>query len=471
MIDEKELNSVIDQIMSGWDVPGLAAGIVKDGSIIYAKGFGVQSLATRKPVSLDSVFCVQSVSKCLVATALMRLVELGGLVLDTPLVDYLPHFRMDDERCQQITLRQALSHTSGMPDLEEIEYVELVNHPETDIGAPERFVRGLATRRLIANPGERFSYSNIAYNVLGHLIASVTQQTFESYMRENILLPCGMPDSTFTPAEVPPDRLAWPHLRAPEMKPNPSYPYHRADAPASFLHTTVIDLCHWAITSLKRGETNGGRILSSPGYDLMWTPVAERGSQRPAIYEDMGLGWTLGHIQELKTVSHGGAGFGGTAFLLLLPEVNYGVVVLCNEESSAHQQVVRAVSDTLLGRQPKAGRVSWMVPISRALAQGGLATAYDCYTQIKDRQEEFHFGEYDLIDLSLQLWMAQNEDLAIEVLNLNLQVFPGFVESLLQQARYYLQKRRFDQARASLSKALEIEPGNPAIFGLLESFL
>ena len=396
MLYEKDLEVVLQEIMTRWDIPGLAVGIVEGDEIVYAKGFGVQSLETQAPVTLDSVFCVQSVSKCFVATAVMQLAERGKLDLDAPLVQYLPYFQMDDERYRQITIRQALSHTSGMPDMDEIEYVELVAHPEYDDGAAERFVRSLSGRKLIANPGERFSYSNIAYNVLGDLLAKVSAKSFESVMQEQILIPSGMPNSTFMLTDIPIHLLAWPHLRSPEMRVNPSYPYHRADAPASFLHTTVVDLCHWGITSLKRGNHPGQSILSSAGYDLMWTPVAKRGNP-PSMYEEMGLGWTLGHFKDVKTVCHGGGGFGGTAFLLILPEKNCAAVVLCNEESNAHFRAVQAVADTLIGQKPQANTVSWMVPISRALAEGGIDAAYARYSEIKaGGGQEYYFDENDL---------------------------------------------------------------------------
>lgn len=92
MLYETDLDIVLQKIMTRWDVPGQAAGMVKDDQIVYAKGFGVQSLETQVPVTLDSVFCVQSISKCFVATAIMQLVERGKLDLDSPLVQYLPNF-------------------------------------------------------------------------------------------------------------------------------------------------------------------------------------------------------------------------------------------------------------------------------------------------------------------------------------------------------------------------------------------
>jgi len=464
---ERELDQVLQEIATAWGIPGLAVGLVQGGEIAYAKGFGVQSLATRAPVTLDSVFAVMSVSKCLVATAVMQWAERGRLDLDAPLVDYLPYLQMDDERVRQITIRQVLSHTSGMPDLEDDEYIELVNHPESDDGAAERFVRSLGDRRLVADPGERFSYSNIGYNVLGDLLAKVSGRSFESTMREEVLVPAGMPNSSFLWTDVARDVQVWPHLRAPEMSPTQGYPYHRADAPSSFLHTTVTDLCHWAIISLKRGSPAGLSLLSPAGYGSMWTPVAKRGDP-PGLYEEMGLGWSLGHYQGAATICHGGAGFGWTAFLLLLPEKDCAGVLMCNEESDAHFRVMQAVADTLVGREPQVRKVSAMVPVSRALAEGGIDAACARYSEIRATDERaFFYNEYTLEGLALQLHMAGKLDLAIEMLGLNIRVYPEHVDSYLQQARLDLKTGQLTQASEILREALSIEPGNAAAAGLL----
>jgi CubicO group peptidase (beta-lactamase class C family) len=463
MLYEKELDAVLQEIVARWRIPGMAVGIVQGDEVIHAKGFGVQSLETQTPVTVDSIFCTASVSKCFVATAVMQLVECGKINLDAPLVNYLPYFQMDDERYRQITIRQMLSHTSGMPDMEEGEYDEFLSHPEWDDGAAERYVRGLRGMKLIADPGERFSYSNIAYNVLGDLIAKASVKSFETYMREQILIPAGMPNSTFLLADVPFDRLAVPHLRSPEVKVSPIYPYHRADAPASFLHSTVLDMCHWGIANLKRN------LLSSANYDLMWTPVAERGYSRPSMCEEVGLGWTLGHYKDVRTVSHGGMGFGWTDFLLILPEKDYAAVVLCNEESFARTRTIRAIADAILGQIPQANAVSWMVPISQSLAVGGIQSAYKCYTELKgDEKEEYYFDEDDLINLSLQLVSSGKIDMAIEVLGLNIHAYPEYIESYLEQAKLYLKKGKNGLSEKVLQKALSIEPENDVASNLLE---
>ncbi len=467
MLHLNQLEQAIQEIINRWGIPGLGVGIVESDEIVYSRGFGVQSLETQIPVTPQTIFGVASVSKCFVATAVMQLAEWGKIDLDTPIVQYLPYFRLDDDRCKQITARLILSHTAGMPDMGEEEYNDLVCHPETDDGAAERYVRALSNRKMVGAPGERFAYSNIAYNVLGDLIAKVSGQTFEDYMKEHILLPAGMPDSTFYFLEVARDRLAMPHLRTPEMVVNPVYPYHRADAPSSFLHTTVVDMCHWSIACLNGGEFKGSHILSADQYPLMWTPVAPR--NYPPFYEHAGPGWTLGHYQGRKTVSHGGGGFGWTDFLILLPEIKCAAVILCNEESTARENLILAVVDTMLDQEPQVGPLSWMIPINHALRKGGIQAAYECLNDIKaSGGKDLIFDEYELDPLIYQLISAGKSSLAIEVLKLNLHAFPDHLGSYLFLARLLLQQAEHAQAEEFLRKAQAISPLNPTVSDLLE---
>lgn len=462
MLNCAALDAVLEEIMARWGIPGLGVGIVDGDEILYARGFGVQSLDTGAPVTPESVFCVASITKCFVATAVMQLVERGQLELDAPLVHYLPDFKLDDARCTRITLRQMLSHTSGMPDFDESEYDVLVAHPEYDDGAPERLVRSLKDRKMVAAPGERFCYSNIAYNVLGHLITRVSGETFEAYMQAHILHPAGMLDSTLTPADVAPERLAVPHLRTPHMRVNPIYPYHRADAPASYLHSTVVDMCHWGTTCLKRGAYAGRHLLSPASYEIMWTPVAEWGHS--PLYEHTGLGWTLGHFEGVRTASHGGMGFGWTDFFTILPEKNRAAIILCNEESWARSRTIRAALHSMLELPPQVGAVSWMIPINQALIEGGIQAAYACYERLKDsRSEDYYYDADDLVTLMYQLVSVGQIELAMDVLRLNLHVFPEHVDSYLYLAKLCLTNGNVGQAEEALSNALAIQPDNPAI--------
>ncbi len=497
------LEPILDEIIAAWGIPGMAVGIVEEGRIVYTKTFGLQSLESGAPVTPGSLFCVASISKVFVAVALLQLAERGALDLDEPLVRYLPYFALDDPRSAQITARQVLSHTSGMPDLDDFEYDHLVRHPEYDEGAAERFVRGQQSKKMVATPGEQFLYSNLAYDVAGDLIAKIASQPFETYMKEHVLLPAGMAESSFLLADVPRERLAVPHLRAPGMAVNPIYPYHRADAPASFLHSSVVEMCRWAIAcldgarndlsgqgdrldqgdSLGHSDNNNAQgcpLLSPAGFEQMWTPVVERGY--PPFYAWMGLGWNLGEYHGVKIASHGGMGFGWTDFLMLLPGLRRGAVILCNEESSAIVRTRYAVLDALLGRTPYANTISFMVPISQALEKGGIQAAYDCYARLKRNEGDpaggttsevasvqagngdsagindptkfaYFFDEDELINLALQLIMAGKTGMAVDVLRLNLHAFPEYIETYRYLADLYQQLDDPAAAEAILRQA------------------
>lgn len=137
----------------------------------------------------------------------MQLVENGQVDLDMPVIKYVPYFRIADERYKTITVRQMLTHTSGMPDEGDYEW----DKPQSDDGALERYVRGLGNRnlRLEFEPGSKFQYSNMAYEILGDLIAKVSGTSFEDYVRVHILEPLRMAKSTLLLKDADPKLMTW----------------------------------------------------------------------------------------------------------------------------------------------------------------------------------------------------------------------------------------------------------------------
>src|SRR6185436_9376058 len=206
---ESRLEPLINQTMAANKIPVLAIGIVKNGKLTYAKGFGISRLGATKPVTTRTLFHMASVTKTFVATAIMQLVELGKIDLDAPLVRYLPYFKMKDERYRIITIRQMLSHTSGIPDVTDYHW----DKPEYVDKALERFFRSRAVSSMVWAPGERFGYSNTAFEILGDVIAKLSGQSFEDYVKQQILAPLGMKDSTLLVREANPELLATPHVQ------------------------------------------------------------------------------------------------------------------------------------------------------------------------------------------------------------------------------------------------------------------
>ena len=196
-----KLDEFLEKALTNYDLPGLALGVrafetEKDpaNGQLYRGAVGFKDLESGEKLLPDHVFHMASVTKLFVGTSILQLWERGHLDLDGLLTDYLPWFEMKDERFRQVTIRHLMTHTAGMPDVKDYAW----DRPETDEGALERYVRSPEVREasLLWNPGEgRFAYSNIGYEILGTVIASVSGDSFESYIKKHIFEPLEMKNS------------------------------------------------------------------------------------------------------------------------------------------------------------------------------------------------------------------------------------------------------------------------------------
>jgi len=276
----RKIDALIVEAMREERVPGVAVAVTEGGERTYARGHGVMNVETHAPVTPETLFHCASITKTFVATAILQLADRGRLDIHAPVVTYLPYFRLRDDRFEDITIAQMLSHTSGMPDTEEYGW----DRPEYDDGALERYVRGLGELSLAAPPRERYAYSNIAFEVLGDVIARVSGVPFEEDVRREILAPLGTVRSTLLVREADPSLLASPHVRAEsgDAVVSDVFPYNRAHAPSSTMYSSVIELSRWAVTHLGRGALGEVRI-TQPAYVSRLRPWAETGRRHEPL--------------------------------------------------------------------------------------------------------------------------------------------------------------------------------------------
>ena len=339
----QRLEPLVLRLVREQSLPGLAIGVVVDGELVYAKGFGLMRLDRKgDPVTASSLFHMASVTKTFTANAVMQLVEQGRVSLDASVVTYVPYFRLKDERYRAITVRQMLDHTSGMPDVWDYGW----DKPEHDAGALERYVRGLGDLSLLSDPGERFAYSNIAYEVLGCLIAGVSGGSYEDYVQSHLLAPLGMKSSTLMLSEARPEWLTTGHVLDARDDPAVSkvFPYNRAHSPSSNLHSNVVDMARWAMVNIDRGEMGRRRILKTSSYDILWRPSERDPSE--------GTGWFLDRHRDLFTASHPGGDTGYATDFVILPEKRTRVVAMTNGDWVALRPLSLAALDVALGFEP-----------------------------------------------------------------------------------------------------------------------
>jgi len=450
-----ELQPIIEQVMKERSIPGFAIAIVQNQKVVYAAGFGVRNLQNKNDkITPQSLFHMASITKPFVATSVMQLVEKGKVDPDAPVVKYLPYFRLNDERYAKITVRQMLSHLSGMPDVRDYEW----DKPQYDDGALERYVRSLTNQSLIAAPGANFRYSNMAYEVLGDLIAKVSGMSFEDYVRKNILEPLGMKSSTLLVKQADPALLTTPHVMGNAYQPVVSkvFPYNRMHSPSSTLYSNVLDMTRWAMANLNRGELDGQRILKDSTYDVMWKPAGEQ-------WQQIGISWFLGKHREHRTISHSGGDTGFVSNLVMIPDKSIAVVMMSNFDRAGLRPLTNAALDVALGLKPdpiifKPGIAMTLYPI---IMNEGVDSAVGKYRDLKKNQPgAYDFQEGELNGLGYNLLGQKKIKEAIKVFQLNVEAYPESSNVYDSLGEGYMLNGDKALAIENYEKSLKLNPNN-----------
>jgi len=266
----------------------------------------------------------------------------------------------------------------------------------------------VSAKKLIAQPGEKFAYSNMAFECLGALIAQVAGLSFDDYVKKHVLDPAGMSESSFLKPQHLPETWAAPHVRTLATWAWDGYPYHRAHGPSSTLHSSALEMCRWAITNLSRGSYGGRKILDSASYDLLWRPWADTGDGR-----QVGLSWFLGEHRGEKTVSHGGGDTGFNTYLVMLPERRAAVAVLCNLIPAPVKALAHAAVDILLGYEPVPLLPYASLGVCKTLGAEGLEAAVAQWNSLKAHHpDEYDFGaaQFDSLYNAVSLDRVQDAE-------------------------------------------------------------
>lgn len=340
-----ELEAYIVDTMEMLDVPGAAVAIVKDGEIVYAKGFGVRQLGGDDPVTPQTLMMIGSTTKSMTTMMMATLVDDELMDWDTPVVDILPTFAVaDPDITQRITVRNLVCACTGVPRRD----AELFFNAN-DLSA-EDIIESLADFEFFTDFGEAFQYSNQMVATGGYVATLAAGgeygDLYDSYlvlMQERILNPIGMTSSTLSleEAQVNPNH-ATPHNSMTLAGEYVPIPLSREAlltpiAPAGTLWSNVLDMGRYLITELNEGVApDGRRVVSADNLAITWEPQV-------AVTADMsyGLGWMVDDYKGVPMLQHGGNTLGFTSDLAFLPEADLGISVLTNQYGSILNQAVR----------------------------------------------------------------------------------------------------------------------------------
>jgi len=331
-VREASVDAAVQAALDAWRVPGAAVAIVHNGQAVYVKGHGVRKLGAPDPVTPDSLFAIASTTKAFTTTALAQLVEQGRLQWDDPVRKHLEYFHLSDPLADaNVTVRDLVTHRTGMPRHDALWYRTGLSREEV--------IRRLGETSPTKQFRQEYQYQNIQFLAAGELIAKVTGQSWDDFIRTRFLDPLGMKNTTsrFAQATAQAER-AMPHRRLGDGATAAiDWINFENVGAAGCLNSSARDLAQWVRFHLRRGEGPAGRLLGEKFLAETYEPQTvirpdRRGRElAPATTQrTYASGWFLDHYRGELLIDHTGSLDGFRAMVTLLPQHNLGIVVLAN---------------------------------------------------------------------------------------------------------------------------------------------
>lgn len=342
----KILEAWAEEKISRLRLPGMAAGIVYDKELIWAKGFRFADIERQKPATPKTIYRIASISKTFTATAIMQLRDRGLLQLDDPVSKHLMWFKFKNRFSDTptITIRHLLTHTSGLPRESPFSYWNDYNFPTR-----EEMIECLQKQENAYPAETRFKYSNLALAIAGEVVAKVAKQPYEKYIQENIFDPLKMASSSVNLPKSHMERLAVPYDRpkADGLREILPFTDSKGITPAANLSSTVEDLGRYISFHLSDGKVGKNTVLKSSTlremHRIHWL--------YPSWKQGWGLGIRIYRDGERTLCGHGGSVSGYRTKILFAPAEKVGVICLTNSEDADPytwgDQMMRMMAPTL----------------------------------------------------------------------------------------------------------------------------
>ncbi len=368
----KNFEQRVESARKAVGVPGVSVAIVEGDGVTFARGFGVKAIGKADPVDADTIFPTGSTGKAFTVAALGILVDQGKIGWDDRVIDRLPGFQMYDPWVtREMTIRDLLVHRSGLG----LGAGDLLFVPRTNLSRAEA-VRRLRYIKPATSFRSGFAYDNVLYMVAGQLIESVTGETWERFMTEQVFRPAGMLRATAdSESRFTATNRAQPHARmdggfrgtgTQEML-DERDELGRTAAPAGGLAVSANDMARWLLIQLHDGELPGhsARLFSAAAHEEMWSPMVLQPIS-PAtpplkatepLFSAYALGWEVMDYRGTKVVWHGGAVFGFQTVVVLIPDRHVGFSIEINSEDGV---LLLGLMDELLDHYLGLPRTDWV---------------------------------------------------------------------------------------------------------------
>ena len=357
-IEEAQLDILIKETLTTFDVPGISVGIFKDGKVVYAKGHGVRSLTNKKDMNDETLVGVASNSKGFTCFALAMMVDAGKLNWDDKVRQHIPEFQLYDAWVtENFTVRDLVTHRSGMG----LGAGDLMFFPEGSDFDINDVINNVKYLEPESSFRSEFAYNNNMFIIAGEVLKRVSGLSWEEFIETKIMKPIGMTSSKASYNRVSDkSNIIDAHTMAEGKVIQIPHDWSETANPAGGIVSNVPDMLAWAKFLMDDAVTlNGERLLSEKQFHELWqlqTPLSvSPNDSYNSNFKGYGLGWFLADVKGgHKQVYHTGGLLGTVTQFTMIPDLDLGIVVLTNQmNGSAFNTITNTIKDSYLGYEDR----------------------------------------------------------------------------------------------------------------------
>ncbi len=423
--------------------------VAENGKVIYKKGFGFANMEWDIPNAPNTKHRLGSVTKQFTGMLILQLAENGKIDLQAPVTKYLPEYPKASGDI--ITIHHLLTHTSGIPNY--TSFPDFFQNKSRNPYTPTEFVKEFSEMDLDFTPGEKFSYSNSGYFLLGVLIEKISGKSYEQMLQEKIFTPLNMTDSGFDHhATILKNRATGYEKDGGEFV-NSRYLDMSIPYAAGSLYSTVEDLYLW-----DQG-LYANTLLSKASMDLFF------GKHIEAMGGYYGYGWAVGTAaignteERIETISHGGGINGFNTLIARGPSDKLLIVLLNNTGGAPLNAMAKAIRGIMYDKTYDFPKKSVANAMYDEIESNGMEAALVRYNTIKS-SSDYDLDESDMNSMGYKLLQSEKLDEAAVVFKLNVEAFPKSFNAYDSYAEALMTQGNKEEAIVNYKKSVEMNPNN-----------
>jgi len=357
IVSEKQIDTLVEETLTTFNVPGIAVSIIKDGKVVHSKGYGIRSIKSKNKVDENTLFGIASNTKAFTAASIGVLVDQERLTWDTKVSDIIPEFKLYDPYVtSEFTIRDLLTHRSGLG----LGAGDLMIWPDSNSTSKSELIHNLRYLKPVSSFRSKYDYDNLLYIVAGYIVEKVSGMEYEKFVTDHFIKPLGMTQTAMSWYRLK-DRsnIIDGHAPVNGNLQTVGLSFSEVANAAGGMYSNLTDMSKWVIAQLNHGKYGSNlkdSLFSEKTHQETWTPQTIIRGRSPYTnpFVAYGLGWNLSDANGHFQVMHTGGLAGIVTQVTMIPELNLGIIVLTNQQSgAAFSAITNTIKDAYFNNPKK----------------------------------------------------------------------------------------------------------------------